>query len=492
MNLKLKQVIYFLSLSLVSFIVLLTACSKDPQVIDYGDFPLEIGKIFANKCSTSGCHNDKSNANCESFNMASFTTLFLGSEHGSPVIPYRSDFSTLCNLVNTYSDLGFISNPTMPLNANALSKEEVVIIKNWIDHGAPDKDGKVMWSDNPNRKKYYVLNQGCDVVTVCDAETQLPMRYITVGNLPTTEVPHMIRVSPDGNYWYVVFVNNNILQKYRTMDDLLVGEIDLGKDVSNNPFNNWNTITISNDGKKAYCVSWQGNSRVAAVDIENMKLIHNIGGTTYAHGSALNKTNDTLYVTSQSGNYIYKVDTGLTTFNQVVLDLSGIPNNTVGTLDPHEIIFSPDGTKYFVSCQASNEIRVMSTLSNVLLQVIPTGKTPLEIVKSNLQQKLYVTCQDEPNATNTLQKGCVTVIDMNSYGATNYPVGFQPHGITLDETNGYVIVASRNVLSSGPPPHHTNACGRTGFVNYFKIATMELLEKETVVASDPYSIAIRP
>jgi hypothetical protein len=40
-----------------------------------------------------------------------------------------------------------------------------------------------MWSDNPNRKKYYVLNQGCDVVTVFDAETQLPMRYITVGNI---------------------------------------------------------------------------------------------------------------------------------------------------------------------------------------------------------------------------------------------------------------------------------------------------------------------
>ena len=68
---------------------------------------------------------------------------------------------------------------------------------------------------------------------------------------------------------------------------------------------------------------------------------------------------NTLYVTSQSGNYIYKVDTGLTTFNQVVLDLSGIPNNTAGTLDPHEIVFSLDGTTYFVTCQASNEIRVM-------------------------------------------------------------------------------------------------------------------------------------
>ena len=290
-----------------------------------------------------------------------------------------------------------------------------------------------------------------------------------------------------GNYWYVVFVNNNILQKYRTTDDVLVGQVTLGADLS------WNTITISDDNKKAYCVSWQGSSKIATVNLETMKVIHYNIGTTNAHGSALNKTNDTLYVTSQYGNFIYKIDTGFTMVPmQVTLDMSTIPSSTPNTLDPHEIIFSPDGSKYFVICQASNQVRVLSTASNALLQIINTGATPLEIVKSSTQQKLYVTCQDEPNATNPLQKGCVTVIDINLYNATNYPVGYQPHGITLDETNGYVIVASRNVLSSGPPLHHTFACGRTGFVNYFKITTMELLEKETVVASDPYSLAIRP
>jgi DNA-binding beta-propeller fold protein YncE len=487
MNLKLKQVISFISLSLVSSVVLLTSCSKDSQIIDYGDFPVERGEIFGNKCSTSGCHDDKSNANCENFNMASFTKLFLGSEHGSSVIPYRSDFSTLCASVNTYPELGFVSGPTMPLDRNVLSKEEVLTIKNWINQGAPDKNGKVMWSENSNRKKYYVLNQGCDVVTVCDAETQLPIRYITVGNLPNAEAPHMIRISPDGNYWYVVFANNNILQKYRTTDDVLVGQVTLGVDLS------WNTITISNDNKKAYCVSWQGNSKIAAVNLETMKVIHYNIGTTNAHGSALNKTNDTLYVTSQSGNFIYKVDTGFTMIpTQITLDMSGIPSNTPGTFDPHEILFSADGSKYFVTCEAANQVRVMNTSNDALVQVINTGAFPLEMVKSNAQQKLYVTCQDEQNPNDPQQVGCVTVIDMNSFNVTNYPVGFQPHGITLDETNGYVIVASRNVLSSGPPPHHTTACGRTGFVNYFKIATMELLEKETVVASDPYSLAIRP
>jgi hypothetical protein len=71
-------------------------------------------------------------------------------------------------------------------------------------------------------------------------------------------------------------------------------------------------------------------------------------------------------------------------------------------------------------------------------------------------------------------------------------VGFQPHGIGLDETNGYVIVASRNVLTNGPTPHHTGVCGRNGFVNYFNITSMQLLSKQTEVASDPYSVSVRP
>ena len=81
---------------------------------------------------------------------------------------------------------------------------------------------------------------------------------------------------------------------------------------------------------------------------------------------------------------------------------------------------------------------------------------------------------------------------MNTYSATNYPVGFQPHGIGLDETNGYVIIASRNVLTNGPTPHHTGVCGRNGFVNYFNITSMQLLSKQTEVASDPYSVSVRP
>lgn len=460
------------------------SCNKDTAIPINGDFPEDVGKIFSNKCATSGCHNSESYKAAANLNLSSFSALFQGSNNGSPVIPFRSDFSSLCYFINTFSDLGPSNFPTMPINAQHLSRQEVTTIKNWIDNGAPDIHGKIMWSDNPNRKKYYVLNQGCDVVTVFDSKTKLPIRYITVGNNQSAELPHMIKVSPDGKYWYVIFVANNIIQKYKTSDDSFVAEVSLGN------YQNWNTITISSDNKKAYCVSWQASSRLAVVDIENMRVLYNVGGGNFtdAHGIALNHTNDTIYITRQTGNYIFKIDTGLTNFIEVPIDGSLNPNQT-SSLDPHEIIFSTDGSKYFVSCQKSNEVRVIQTAGDILLHTIQTGQYPLEFAKSENKNKLYVTCENEPNP-NPNSLGCITAIDMTTFQSINYSVGYQPHGIIVDELNESIIVASRNILSSGPTPHHTGTCGRNGFINYFNINTMQLLSQKTEVASDPYSIGI--
>jgi DNA-binding beta-propeller fold protein YncE len=233
--------------------------------------------------------------------------------------------------------------------------------------------------------------------------------------------------------------------------------------------------------------------KLAVVDIENMHLIYNIGAGNFsdAHGISLNTTNDTIYITKQTGNYIYKIDTAFNMgFQEITLDgsLNAIASSS---LDPHEITFSPDGTKYFVTCQKSNEVRVMSTAGDLPLHTIITGIYPLEMAKSDSKNKLFVTCQNELGA-NTISKGCVNVIDMSNYQTTKYLVGYEPHGIAVDEANGLVIVASRNTGVTGPTPHHTGTCGRNGFVNYFNINTMQLLSKKTEVASDPYSVTIRP
>jgi YVTN family beta-propeller protein len=475
------------SIIIVLFAALfLSDCKKDKALANYGGYPNEVGKIMVLKCATEGCHNSASYLASASLDLSTWDALFRGSSTGSSVIPFRSDFSSLCYFINTYPELGYINYPTMPYNRSVLSKDEVQTIKNWINDGAPDLNGNVKWADNPNRRKIYITNQGCDVVTVIDAETQLPMRYITVGKDPNTiEVPHQIKVSPDGQYWYVVFVNANILQKFRCSDDALVGEAYLGL------YYDWNTVAISDDGTRGYCVSWVSNGRVASVDLTQMKTINNYGGYFFPHGIALNHMNDTLYVTGQTGNYIMKIDTSLATTQTISLQNS-LPPSSASSLDPHEILLSKDYQNLYITCQTSNEVRVYNIPSNSVTNIIPVGTSPVEMAMSSVQNKLYVTCTDDVTSFPGFHGSVSEILLGGAYPERRIQVGAVPHGIAVDDNAGLVYVSSRNILSSGPAPHHSSVCaGRNGYVNLIDISTFTVKTKHSELSVDPYGTAIR-
>lgn len=478
-----KRFVY--SILILISVLCFSDCRKDKGLTIYGNYPNEVGKIMVLKCATAGCHNSASYKAAADLNLTTWETLFQGSNSGSPVIPYRSDFSSLCYFINTYSDLGPINVPTMPQGKEKLSREEVQTIKNWIDAGAPDYKGNVKWADNPSRKKVYLTNQGCDVVTVIDAETQLPMRYITVGkDAGTIEVPHMIKISPDGQYWYVVFTNASMMQKFRCSDDSYVGEAYLG------PFFDWNTFVISDDGTRAYCVSWVFSGRIASVDLTQMKLINNYGGYYFPHGVALNPTNDTIYVTGQTGNYLYKLDTSLATTQTI--SLNGLPPNNASSLDPHEILLSPDKKSFYITCQTSNEVRVFDIASQSVTNIINVGTYPVEMAISELKNKLYVTCMEDVTSFGGTTHGTVSEIDLSDHSEQRIAVGFMPHGITVDDSRKLIYVSSRNLLTAGPPPHHSSVCyGRNGFISFIDLGTFALKNKRIEVSVDPYSAALR-
>ncbi|MBK6522395.1 MAG: hypothetical protein IPG08_08695 [Sphingobacteriaceae bacterium] len=466
--------------------ILCFSCRKDKALANYGNYPNQVGKIISLKCATSGCHNDKSYKAASSLNLTTWADLFKGTNSGSAVIPFRSDFSSLCYFINTYPELGLTNSPTMPLNKPVLTKEEVTTIRDWIDAGAPDINGEIKWADNLNRKKAYVVNQGCDVVTVLDSETQLPIRYVTVGNKKNiVEVPHMIKVSPDGKYWYVVFIANSLIQKFKCSYDSFVGETTLG------PSNDWNTVVISDNGTRGYCVSWTSNGRIASVDLEQMKLIYSIPGFNYPHGIALNATNDTMYVTAQTGNFIFKVDTAFSSPEQISIEPGFLPSS-ISKLDAHEIFLSPDKQSFYISCQKTNDLRVFNIATRQITNIIPTGYYPQEIAICYTLNKIYVSSPYD-SVSVAGQKGTITEIDIATLIAKSpLSVGYMPHGIGVDETKKLLYVASRNLFIDGPTPHHSSVCsGRNGFLNFIDLINFSVLPRRTELSVDPYSVSVR-
>ncbi len=468
-------------------------CRPDPQIINVSEsgYPKDVAEIVLTKCAVSGCHNDISKDAAGGLSLGTWNKMFEGSRTGAVTIPFNHKQSSLFLFVNTFNDLGVGMEPTMPVNKDPLSKEEVIILRDWIESGAPNSVGKVKFADDPIRKKVYIVNQGCDLVSVIDKETNLIMRYVKVGNKAQIEAPHMIKVSPDGKYWYVVFTAGDVIQRFKTTDDTFAGEIfiDVGS---------WNTFAITSDSKRAYVIDWAFEGKVAVVDLEKMELIRYYTGPSEfktPHGSTLSKDDKTLYITAQNGNFIIKVDIPNVNFPEVthVSLVPGQAPNSSSSLDPHEIEMSPDGTKYYVLCQKSNEIRVMDVATDQLLAVIPTGVFPQELSFSKTTDYAFVTCTEDVQ-TFPGERGSVTVINYktNTFVKHIY-TGHQPHGIGVDDSKNLVYVAHRNQNISGPAPHHTTDCGgRNGYMTIIDLNKVELLSpKRYELSVDPYFIDIR-
>jgi hypothetical protein len=479
------------------FLLLISSCRYDvyeaPIVTNYPD---DVGNIITGKCATAGCHNEVSSAGAAGLDLSTWESCYRGTNNGAVVIPRRSDFSTLLYFTNTDSTKGLVVKPTMPINETPLSDAEYQTLKAWIDAGGKSKNGDEMFPADNNRKKYYITNQGCDVVSIMDTKKGVVMSMVDVGqNAGATppESPHNVKVTPDGQYWVTVFLNSDIVQLYSTVSDELVKTIPIGNGIAGG----WNTITISKNSKFGYAVDYNGG-RVAIVDFDNNSSqtigpFPSTGATVNLHGSALNATDDTLYVTYQESSKLVKIPLAdPTNYEDVNLNPIG-PDFSSVTLKPHEIVFSPDYTKYFVSCQDVNQIRVFDAATDQLIKVIPVGVYPLEFAISAEHNLLFVTNMEDVTFMPDV-KGSISVIDINSLTEIKkVKVGWQPHGIAIDKTNDCVIVANRN-FSGGPAPHHASACaGKNGYLSKINMITLEKDNSfKPELSVDPYSVAIKP
>ena len=218
------------------------------------------------------------------------------------------------------------------------------------------------------------------------------------------------------------------------------------------------------------------------------------------HGVALNAAQDTILVTQQIGSIIYRIQTSDPSASDTVHLYDG-PVSPSPQLNPHEILYSPDNSKYFVTCQGSSEVRVFQTSTNNLLTIISlhAGSSPTEMSFSTTSNYLFVACtEDTMNISG--KRGSVAVINYNTNTLVKYIyTGHQPHGIAVDNSKRMVMVANRNYTTDGPAPHHGSTCGgRNGYVSFIDVNTLEMITlpgssttKKIEISVDPYSVGIR-
>ena len=503
-----KRVIILLSLSAAMASTIISSCVHKPsnrEILADGNYPTEIAKILVAKCAVSGCHNAASYMNADNILLDTWEHLFQGSNSGAIVVPYNVQNSPLLYFVNTDSSLGLVATPRMPANSSStpaapLSTQEYTTLKNWIANGAPDKNGNIAFAaDAANRQKVYITQQLCDLMAVIDCQSHLIMRYIQLGTKPSQiETPHCTRMNNDGSNAYVSFMNGDYLQKIDTRTDLVTGNANVGGLRING---SWNILYVAPADTAVVTSSFTDDGIVAHISAADMNVIKSLGGGSslvYPHGITSNQSFDTLFVTAQYGNVVYRISRSTNPIKIKAISLDSNPpvtssSTTYISLNPHEILMSPDYSRYFVTCQGSNEVRIMDAHKDTLIAAISVGISPVEMAISSSKPYVFVTCQED-NSSRPGMKGSVYAINYNTLQATRIDGDFyQPHGIAVDDRNGIIYVASTNANPDGPAPHHPTAfAGRAGWYSLLNLNTLQAYDNRRYqLLVSPYSAATR-
>ncbi len=458
-----------------------------PDTITWGGFPNDVGRIFITKCATAGCHNQASYNLAGGLLLDTWEHLFDGGYNGAVAIPYSPSFSSMMYFINTPANGNTdpVAEPTMPNNGTPLSKTEYETIKNWLAKGAPDRNGNIPFATEPDsRQKIYMTMQGCDLLGVIDAQKRVLMRAIPIGKLPSIESAHSVHVSPDGRYAYVCFANGSYMQKIDTRTDSVVGEINIGQAA-------WNAFQISPDGS-TIAVSDLSIGKFVVFNANTMSGATIYPGFNPLHGVAANASFDTFYVTALNSNYIYKFSRNGSYNEKIPIDgtdstISGTGSNVA---NPHEVAFAPGNfSRYFVTCQNTNRINIIDTHTDTLIKSIPIGVFPQEMSFSKTRPYVFITCTEDTSYAGKLFKGSVYVINYETLELVKRIDGkfYQPHGLCVDDRNGLVYIASRNVNPDGPAPHHTSTCGgRNGYYHVIDLGSLQVFDKRYEVTPDPY------
>jgi DNA-binding beta-propeller fold protein YncE len=470
----------------------LLSCKHDPYKavtpLIPDNYPEAVSKIITTKCAVSGCHNAASyQISGGNLLMDTWEHLMDGGNTGAAVVPFSAECSPLLYFTNTIKEFGPIppDNMKMPFNNPALSREEYLTLRNWIMQGAPDKNGNIPFASNAaTRQKIYLAHQGCDYITVVDAAKNVVMRCIPTGKEVTIESAYSLKISPSG-FAYISFWAGQHVLRMDTRTDSLVGEIDLG-------YPNSNVLLAASDND-LLLTNLFANS-LFRIDVPSRQITQEYGSGSFVapHGVAANKTHDTFFVTEQHGNIVYKIaQTG--TIKKISID--GKPASTTSGPSPYQIVMAPDYSRYFISCQGSNEIRVMDAGEDTLIKIIPVGLKPQDIAISRTLPYLFVSCTDDP-ANISLFKGSVYVINYNSFEIVKIINDryYIPHALAVDDVHKKLFVFSRNIDPEGPVPHHNSATcnGRNGYYSVFDFATLQPVNNRRYeVTIDPFAADVR-
>jgi YVTN family beta-propeller protein len=474
---------------LILSVTYLTSCEQD--FVTPGEtstFPDSIAQLFStpynstnNTCASVSCHNSASRAG--GLDLVNWQDAMNGSNQGTMIIPYNGFWSHITAVVNNDTNVSPVVE-ILPTIHKMDDPNKISMLMNWMNAGAPDKNGNIAFNSISN--PCFITNQASDNIAVVNTSSRLVTRLIPVGGrTQQLDAPHYVTSDYQNRYIYVSLIQEGYVEKYDAYSYAQVGRRAVGL----NPAH----IVISTNNLYGYVSNFDASGQERSVkkfDANTMQVLDTVSDQRMnaPHGMATSTDGQFLYVSSQLGEYVFKID--LSTFEIIaaVPIGPGVPpnGNGSGLYKPYQIILSSDNSKLFVTCTAEDAVRVFNTsdMTPYTTPRIQVGDNPLLMKFSRNNQYIFV-CNRNSNT--------VSVIEGSSYSVikTIDSVGIQPHGVDFTVDGQYAIIACETL--SGFDGHHpTIGSNKPGVSRIIRMSDLTIETRRLEMSSFPAGIVIFP
>ncbi len=281
-------------------------------------------------------------------------------------------------------------------------------------------------------------------------------KIISVGVRPTEiEGPHGLRVSPEGDYWYLSLAHGNpygSVYKYRTGTDDLVGSVEVGMFPA--------TLDIAASTGLLYVVNFDLHgemkpSTISVVETETMTEVADVEVGIMPHSSRLNRGGNRQYSVMMMTDEL--VETDAFRF-EVLRRLSLAGEGATATISPSSTMVmteaqagmsaaidrptwvqpGPDGRFLYVACNGSDRVKVVDVERWAVVETFYTGRGPYNIdvtVDGGLMVVTYKT--EGSTGIWDLREGREVARIRNSRGVT--------HGVVVSPDARYAFVSVEGV-----------------------------------------------
>ncbi len=450
-------------LYILVFAFALSSCdSSTDEPIAKNGYPGKVAVIIENNCMGGSCHSASTKEN-GGLDLSNWDAMMRGDSLVNDVIPFNARLSYLFQHINTNRDRGEKALPRMPLARDPLSDDDQKTIYDWINDGAKSSDGRIAYANVT--KKLFVPNQGEDVLSVIDGETN---RLIRAVQFESGSEPAAVATDPVKEYLFLGLQDNSgTVKKIRISDYSVTAEFTSGLAPK--------SLIITPDAKKGYISSYPSafKNRIGVFDPLTMKMTKTIETKLIRSslGMICSKDGKYLYVTGYESDNVLIIDTQSDT---VVANMRLSESVPVAPDDTYYPIYSPaslalshDQKYLFVTSTNTQRVYVFDLETRTVKQFISVEVFPRGIMAAPGTNELWVANAGSND---------ISIIDMTSLEVTTIieTVGNEPASIEFssDGSLAYVACLSKSATSG----HHSGG-NQPSSVFVFDRATRKIIKE---------------